>query len=461
MARGPAVKIILTDSERSQLEMRVRRRKIGRADAVRAEIVLLAGDGMTNCAIADELGVSRLTAGLWRKRFAKRRFDGLDDEPRCGAPRKIGDAKIAEIVTKTLEAMPADATHWSTRSMARTSGVSISTVHRIWNAFSLAPHRSETFKLSTDPQFVEKVRDIVGLYLDPPERALVLCVDEKSQIQALDRTQPLLPMRPGQIERRTHDYERHGRTTLFAALNVKAGTIVGTCMPRHRAQEFRKFLDEIERNMPTDLDMHVVMDNASSHKTKLIRRWFAKRSRWHVHFTPTSSSWVNQVERFFALLSEQQIKRARIDPSPSWRPRSPPISKSEMPRPSRSAGPNLPMTSWHPSSDSAAAHSTPTQNVHSNFRIGTLATLGHVHDGDERADSCGDRRRGAGHEFRRANHRNGAPSGAMVGNARGADVHLFLARAQSRGGATARMDAFGRTAGRDRSRRQRYRPLRQ
>jgi len=309
MARGPAVKIILGDSERSELEMRARRRKIARVDAVRAEIVLLAAEGMNNCAIAATLGVSRLTVGLWRKRFAKKRFDGLDDEPRCGAPRKIGDEKIAEVVTKTLETMPADATHWSTRSMARTSGVSISTVHRIWNAFSLAPHRSETFKLSSDPQFVEKVRDIVGLYLDPPERAVVLCVDEKSQIQALDRTQPLLPLRPGQIERRTHDYERHGTTTLFAALDVKAGTIVGKCMPRHRAQEFRKFLDEIERNVPTDLDMHVVMDNASSHKTKLIRSWFAKRSRWHVHFTPTSSSWVNQVERFFALLSEQQIKR--------------------------------------------------------------------------------------------------------------------------------------------------------
>ena len=193
--------------------------------------------------------------------------------------------------------------------MAKASGLSVSTVHRIWNAFSLQPHRSETFKLSTDPQFVEKVRDIVGLYLDRPERALVLCVDEKSQIQALDRTQPLLPMRPDQAERRTHDYERHGVTTLFAALDVKAGTIVGKCMPRHRAREFRKFLDEVERNVPANLDIHVVMDNASSHKTKLIRAWFAKRHRWHVHFTPTSSSWINQVERFFALLSEQQIKR--------------------------------------------------------------------------------------------------------------------------------------------------------
>lgn len=193
--------------------------------------------------------------------------------------------------------------------MAKASGVSISTVHRIWRAFSLQPHRTETFKLSTDPLFVDKVRDIVGLYLDPPDRALVLCVDEKSQIQALDRTQPLLPMRPGQVERRTHDYKRHGTTSLFAALDIKAGTIIGKCMPRHRAAGFRRFLDTIERNVPGDLDIHVVMDNASSHKTKLIRDWFAKRANWHCHFTPTSSSWINQVERFFALLTDQQIKR--------------------------------------------------------------------------------------------------------------------------------------------------------
>ena len=309
MARGAAVRIVLSEKERGELEMRVRRRKVARADAVRAQIVLLAADGLDNCAIAEELGVSRLTVGTWRRRFAKKRFDGLDDEPRCGAPRKIGDDKVTEVVTKTLETMPVDATHWSTRSMAKASGVSVSTVHRIWRAFSLAPHRTETFKLSTDPQFVEKVRDIVGLYLDPPDRALVLCVDEKSQIQALDRTQPLLPMRPGQVEQRTHDYKRHGTTTLFAALNVKVGTIIGKCMPRHRAREFRKFLDQVEANVPTDLDIHIVMDNASSHKTKLIRDWFAKRPRWHRHFTPTSASWLNQVERFFALLSEKQIKR--------------------------------------------------------------------------------------------------------------------------------------------------------
>ena len=309
MAWGAAVRIELSDAERSELRARARRRKIARADAMRAEIVLLAADGMTNLAIAERLGITRVTVATWRGRFAAGRLDGLVDEPRPGAPRKIGDDKIAEVVTTTLETMPAAATHWSTRSMAKATGVSISTVHRIWRAFSLQPHRSETFKLSTDPLFVEKVRDIVGLYLDPPDRALVLCVDEKSHIQALDRTQPLLPMRPGQAERRTHDYQRHGTTSLFAALDVKAGTIIGKCMPRHRAQEFRRFLDTVENTVPADLDIHVIMDNASSHKTKLIRDWFAKRPRWHTHFTPTSSSWINQVERFFALLTEQQIKR--------------------------------------------------------------------------------------------------------------------------------------------------------
>jgi transposase len=309
MAWRSAVGIELDEAERCELEARTRRRKISRSDAMRAEIVLLAADGATNLAIAEQLGVTQVTVATWRKRFAAKRLDGLADEPRPGAPRKIGDEKIAEVVTTTLETMPAAATHWSTRSMAKASGLSISTVHRIWRAFSLQPHRSETFKLSADPLFVDKVRDIVGLYLNPPDHALVLCVDEKSQIQALDRTQPLLPMRPGQAERHTHDYKRHGTTSLFAALDVKAGTIIGTCMPRHRAQEFRRFLDTVEKHVPTDLDIHVVMDNASSHKTKLIRHWFAKRLRWHMHFTPTSLSWINQVERFFALLTDQQIKR--------------------------------------------------------------------------------------------------------------------------------------------------------
>ena len=304
-----AVWIELPDAERVELEGRTRRRKIARADALRAEIVLLAAGGMTSLGISKRLGITRVTVATWRKRFVTSRLDGLDDEPRPGAPRKIGDEKITEVVTATLETLPAMATHWSTRSMAKASGVSVSTVHRIWRAFSLQPHRTETFKLSTDPVFVDKVRDIVGIYLDPPDRAVVLCVDEKSQIQALDRTQPVLPMRPGQVERRTHDYKRHGTTSLFAALDVKAGTIIGTCMPRHRAAEFRRFLDTVEDNVPGHLAIHVVMDNASSHKTKLIRDWFAKRANWHCHFTPTSSSWINQVERFFALLTDQQIKR--------------------------------------------------------------------------------------------------------------------------------------------------------
>ena len=312
-----ASKIILNKDERDYLERLVRRRKVTHGDAQRAEIVLCAAEGLNNRAVADAVGVTRQTVRLWRDRFAKHRLDGLDDEPRCGAPRKIGDDRIEQIIVRTLETKPVDATHWSTRGMAKVSGVSTSSVHRIWRAFSLQPHRTETFKLSTDPQFVEKVRDIVGLYLDPPEKALVICVDEKSQIQALDRTQPMLPMRPGQVERRTHDYERHGTTTLFAGLiaavtadtDLKAGSVIGKCMPRHRAQEFRKFLQEVERNIPEGLDVHVVMDNASSHKTRLIGNWFAKRPHWHEHFTPTSSSWINQVERFFALLAEKQIKR--------------------------------------------------------------------------------------------------------------------------------------------------------
>src|SRR5512147_1908496 len=235
MGWGAAVRIQLTDAERSELQARARRRKIARADAMRAEIALLAADGMTNLAIAERLGITRVTVAMWRKRFAARRLDGMVDEPRPGAPRKIGDEKIAEVVTTTLETMPAAATHWSTRSLAKATGVSISTVQRIWRAFSLQPHRSETFKLSTDPLFVEKVRDIVGLYLDPPERALVLCVDEKSQIQALDRTAPLLPLRPGCPERQTHDYRRYGTTTLFAAFNILNGKVIGTCQGRHRA----------------------------------------------------------------------------------------------------------------------------------------------------------------------------------------------------------------------------------
>ena len=309
MGKGRAVEIVLDDVERRELTALTRKHGAPQALATRARIVLAAAEGLDNKAIAAKVGICAATAGTWRNRFAGRRLDGLYDEPRPGAPRSIGDDEIASTIRKTLETRPRGGTHWSLRTMAKEIGHAPSTVHRIWRAFGLQPHRVETFKLSSDPLFVEKVRDIVGLYLSPPERAVVLSVDEKSQVQALDRTQPLLPMRPGQAERRTHDYKRNGTTSLFAALDVKAGTVIGQCMPRHRASEFRKFLDEVERNVPVDLDVHIVMDNYGTHKTKLIRNWLAKRPRWHVHFTPTSASWINQVERFFALLTERALRR--------------------------------------------------------------------------------------------------------------------------------------------------------
>jgi len=310
MASGRvAVSIVLEEAERTALTALIRKHGAPQSLAMRARIVLAAASGLSNKEIAAKLDVCAHTVGVWRKRFAGEGMDGLYDEPRPGAPRQIGDEEIAATIRKTLETRPKGSTHWSLRTMAKAVGHAPSTIHRIWQAFGLQPHRTETFKLSSDPLFVEKVRDIVGLYLSPPERAVVLCIDEKSQVQALDRTQPLLPMRPGQAERRTHDYTRHGTTSLFAALDVAAGTVVGQCMPRHRAQEFRKFLDAVERNVPADLDVHVIMDNYGTHKTKLIRNWFAKRPRWHVHFTPTSASWINQVERFFAMLTDRAIRR--------------------------------------------------------------------------------------------------------------------------------------------------------
>jgi transposase len=231
------------------------------------------------------------------------------DEPRPGTPRKLSDQQVEKVIARTLESQPEAATHWSTRDMAKACGLSQSSISRIWRAFSLAPHRSETFKLSRDPLFIEKVRDIVGLYLAPPDRALVLCVDEKSQIQALERTAPLLPMRPGQIERRTHDYKRHGTTSLFAALDAKTGRVIGQTQHRHRSEEFRNFLNTIEANVPAELDVHMILDNYGTHKTALIRNWLAKRPRFHLHFTPTSASWINLVERWFAALTEKQLKR--------------------------------------------------------------------------------------------------------------------------------------------------------
>lgn len=311
MARGrPLVPVTLTAAERDELERWKRRHTTAQALALRARIVLAAADGASNTDIAARLGVNGATVGKWRQRFLQRRTDGLLDEPRPGAPRTVSDAQVEDVIARTLETTPPDATHWSTRSMARACGLSQSTVSRVWRAFGLQPHRAESFKLSTDPLFIEKVRDIVGLYLNPPDRALVLCVDEKTQVQALDRTQPLLPMRPGQVERRTHDYVRHGTTSLFAALDVASGEVIGDCHRQHRSVEFRKFLDTIDAAVPADLDVHLIMDNYGTHKTALIQRWLAKRPRYHVHFTPTSASWLNLVERFFAELTTKQLRRA-------------------------------------------------------------------------------------------------------------------------------------------------------
>jgi transposase len=307
---GPALTPLeLSEEEEQELHRLARRRKTAQALALRARIVLAAAEGRSNREVAAALGITRVTAGKWRRRFLERGLAGLVDEPRPGPPRRVSDEDVERVVVMTLESQPQGATHWSTRSMAQACGLSQSTVHRIWRAFGLQPHRSESFKLSTDPFFIEKVRDIVGLYLDPPDRALVLCVDEKSQIQALDRTQPLLPMRPGQVERRTHDYRRHGTTTLFAALDVATGEVIGRVERRHRSQEFLRFLKQVDRETPPDLDVHLILDNYGTHKTQAVQRWLLRHPRFHVHFTPTYSSWLNLVERWFALLTERQLRR--------------------------------------------------------------------------------------------------------------------------------------------------------
>jgi transposase len=305
----PLAPLTLTMTERTTLQQWTRRPRTAQALAQRARIVLACGDGQSNAAVASRLRVTRPTVGKWRARFLSQRLDGLLDEPRPGAPRTITDADVERVLARTLETGPRDATHWSTRAMAQASGLSQSAISRIWRAFGLQPHRTETFKLSQDPLFIEKVRDVVGLYLNPPDKALVLCVDEKAQIQALDRTRPLLPMRPGQVERRTHDYRRHGTTSLFAALNVKTGQVIGQLHQRQRTHKFRQFLDTIEANVPAQLDVHLILDNYGTHKTAPIQRWLLKRPRFHVHVTPTSASWLNLVERWFALLTEKQLRR--------------------------------------------------------------------------------------------------------------------------------------------------------
>ncbi|HEY7617413.1 MAG TPA: IS630 family transposase [Terriglobales bacterium] len=305
----PKKPLTLQAADREKLEMLARRPKTAQRLALRSKIVLRAAEGTPNQQIARQLGVTGATVGKWRERFRQHGLEALTDEPRPGAPRRITDGQVEAAVTRTLESQPPGATHWSTRSLAKEVGLSQSAVVRIWHAFSLQPHRSETFKLSTDPMFVEKVRDIAGLYMNPPDHAVVLCVDEKSQVQALDRTQPILPLRPGLPERRTHDYERHGTTSLFAALDVATGQVVGECHRRHRHQEFLKFLERVESQLPKDVEVHLVMDNYGTHKTPKVIRWFARHPRYHIHFTPTSGSWMNQVERWFAELTDKRIRR--------------------------------------------------------------------------------------------------------------------------------------------------------
>jgi transposase len=305
----PKRPLILTADEQERLQALAHRARIQPALARRARVVLACGDGVDNKSVAQKLRCSLGMVGKWRARFLKARLEGLYDEPRPGAPRKVSDAQVEQIVVRTLETTPRGQTHWSTRGLAQASGLSRMTISRIWRAFGLQPHRTETFKLSPDPLLIEKVRDIVGLYMNPPDHALVFCVDEKSQIQALDRTQPLLPMRPGQAERRTHDYKRHGTTSLFAALELKTSRVIGQLHRRHRSVELRQFLDVIEANVPAGLEAHIIMDNYGTHKTALIRNWFAKRPRFHLHFTPTYASWVNLVERWFAEITNKRIRR--------------------------------------------------------------------------------------------------------------------------------------------------------
>jgi transposase len=305
----PKAELVLSEEERSVLERLVRRHMSAQALALRARIVLACASGKPSTAVAAELRVNQATVGKWRRRFVERRLEGLFDEPRPGATRTVTDDQIEAVIVKTLEEKPKDATHWSTRSMAAAMGMSQTSIVKIWQAFGLQPHRAETFKLSSDPQFIEKLRDVVGLYLDPPERAVVLCADEKSQIQALNRFQPILPMMPGTPERRSHDDVRHGTTSLFAALDMTTGQVIGSLHRRHRSSEFKKFLERIDAEVPAHLDVHLVLDNYATHKTPDIMRWLLRHPRFHLHFTPTSSSWLNVVERWFSELTTKKIKR--------------------------------------------------------------------------------------------------------------------------------------------------------
>ncbi len=306
---GARVEVTLTEDERATLERWARRPKSSQALALRCRIVLAAADGELSKDIAARLGCTGSTVGKWRGRFARQGLDGLHDEPRPGKPRTISDEDVERVIVKTLEEQPVYATHWSTRAMAQATGMSQTAISRIWRAFGLKPHQTESFKLSPDPQFIDKVRDIVGLYLNPPDTAVVLCVDEKSQIQALDRSAPVLPLMPGVAERRTHDYVRNGTTNLYAALDVASGQVIADMTARHRAEEFRRFLNLIDKSVPAYLDVHVVLDNSSTHKTPSIQRWLTRHPRFTLHFTPTYSSWLNLVERWFDELTTKWIKR--------------------------------------------------------------------------------------------------------------------------------------------------------
>ncbi len=311
MARNgrPPKGLELTDAERQELSARLNMRKGATDEKFRIRIVLALATGESSNVIAERLSTTAQTISKWRRRFESFRLAGLSDAPRAGAGRRVSDEQVQEVIDRVRQTKPDNSTHWSTRQMSAAVGVSASSVHRIWRAFVLKPHLQDTFKLSTDPNFVEKVRDVVGLYMNPPDRALVLCVDEKSQIQALNRTQPSLPLTFGKPSTRTHDYKRHGTTSLFAALNVATGNVIGQLKRRHRSAEFLQFLNTIDGSVPTDLDVHLIMDNYGTHKTDAVRAWFAERPRYHVHFTPTSASWINLVERFFSTLSEKWIKR--------------------------------------------------------------------------------------------------------------------------------------------------------
>jgi putative transposase len=309
MSRRPQQDVTLTPELHEQLTSMVRSRSLPQGLTRRARVVLMAAEGMTNSAISAALALSRPSVVKWRKRFIDQGLMGLYEELRPGAPRSIDDEQIALMLRQTLETQPKGATHWSCRSLARETGLSKSTVQRVWSTFGLQPHRQKHFKLSTDPFFVEKVRDIVGLYLNPPDKAMVLCVDEKSQVQALERTQPLLPLGMGYVEGVTHDYMRHGTTTLFAALDVASGQVRTLCKPRHRHQEFLQFLNHIDRNVPKELALHLIVDNYSTHKHPKVKQWLASRPRYHIHYTPTYASWLNQVEFWFNLITQQAIRR--------------------------------------------------------------------------------------------------------------------------------------------------------